>query len=121
MIRLFRVFVPTGTVTMLVSELLWISAAFVVAAVITIPSDPTVFFLADNGREINQRVALDALRILLVVVGAIVTLHFHDLYTDLYVKSRIILLQQLCMVAGILFLLQGLIAYVDPDMRVPIR
>jgi len=95
---------------MLVSELLWITAAFIVATFIVLPTDPTLFLLDDNG----------IWRILLVVAGAIVTLHFHDLYSNLYVKSRIILLQQLCMVAGILFLLQGLISYVNPDLRVPI-
>ena len=111
MIRLFRVFLPTGTVTMLVSELVWITGAFVAATFIALPADAEIFLLDDNG----------VWRILLVVVGAVVTLHFHDLYTDLYVKSRIILLQQLCMVAGILFLLQGLISYLNPEFRVPIR
>jgi exopolysaccharide biosynthesis polyprenyl glycosylphosphotransferase len=111
MIRLFRVFVPTGTFTMLVSELLWVTAAFVAATFLVVPTDPTMFLLDDNG----------IVRILLVVAATVVGLHFHDLYTDLYVKSRIILLQQLCMVAGIIFLLQGLISYITPDLRMPIR
>ncbi len=96
---------------MLVSELLWITAAFIGATFLVIPADSTTFLLDDNG----------IWRILLVVLGAIVILHFHNLYTDLHVKSRLMLLQQLCMVAGILFLLQGLIAYMNPDLRVPLR
>jgi len=103
--------VPTRTVTMLVSELLWITAAFLAAVLLVLPNDFTTFLLDDNG----------IWRIVLVVAGAVVILHFHDLYTDLHVKSGFILLQQLCIVAGILFLLQGLIAYFSPDLRVPIR
>jgi exopolysaccharide biosynthesis polyprenyl glycosylphosphotransferase len=111
MIRLFRVFVPTGTLTMLMSELLWVTAAYVLATFIALPTDPVLFLLYDNGM----------LRILLVVLSVVVTLHFHDLYSELYVKSRLVLLQQLCMVAGIIFLLQGLISYVNPGLRVPLR
>jgi sugar transferase (PEP-CTERM system associated) len=37
------------------------------------------------------------------------------------VHSRILLLQQLCMVVGVGLLLQGFIAYLNPAMRVPIR
>jgi exopolysaccharide biosynthesis polyprenyl glycosylphosphotransferase len=111
MIRLFRVFVPIGTLTMLVSELLWVTAAFVVATYVALPTDPELFLLYDNG----------VARILFVVLSVVVTLHFHDLYSELYVKSRLMLLQQLCMVAGIVLLLEGLISYVSPDLRLPLR
>jgi exopolysaccharide biosynthesis polyprenyl glycosylphosphotransferase len=111
MIRLFRVFVPAGTLTMLMSELLWVTAAFLLAAFAILPTDPELYLLYDNGMA----------RILGVVLSMIVALHFHDLYSDLHVKSRILLLQQLCMVAGIAFLLQGLISYVYPGLRLPLR
>ena len=111
MIRLFRVFVPTGTLTMLMSELLWVTSAYVLATFVALPTDPVLFLLYDNG----------VLRIVLVVLSVVVTLHFHDLYTELYVKSRLMLLQQLCMVAGVVFLVQGLISFVDPGLRVPLR
>jgi exopolysaccharide biosynthesis polyprenyl glycosylphosphotransferase len=111
MIRLFRVFVPAGTLTMLISELLWVTAAFVLATFVFFPTDPALFLLYDNGMA----------RILLVVVSVVVTMHFHDLYSELYVKSRLMLLQQLCMVAGIALLVQGLISYLDPNLRVPLR
>ena len=48
-------------------------------------------------------------------------LHFHDLYSKVHVKSQIILIQQLCLVMGVAFLTQGLIAYVNSNLRVPIR
>ena len=76
-----------------------------------LPTDPTLFLLYDDGIA----------RVVLVVLTVVVTLHLHDLYTDLYVKSRVMLLQQLCMVVGIAFLLQGLISYIDPTLRMPLR
>jgi sugar transferase (PEP-CTERM system associated) len=48
-------------------------------------------------------------------------MHFHDLYSKIHVRSRLVLAQQLCLVIGIAFLLQALIGYLDADLRVPIR
>src|SRR5262249_14229136 len=60
-------------------------------------------------------------RILLVTLSVILGLHFHDLYTHIYVKSRINLLQQLSMVMGVAFLAQGLISYASRALRMPIH
>lgn len=102
---------PAGTLTLLISETLWVTAAFVLATFAALPTDPELFLLYENGIA----------RVVVVVLSIVVALHFHDLYSDLYVKSRIRLLQQLCMVAGIAFLLQGLIAYAFPDLRLPLH
>jgi sugar transferase (PEP-CTERM system associated) len=111
MIRLFKVFIPVGTLTLLVSELLLVTSAFVLATYLTFDADPTVYLLDDGGLS----------RILLVVFSIMIGLHFHDLYSQFRVKSRILLVQQLCLVMGIAFLSQGVIAYLDASMRVPIR
>jgi exopolysaccharide biosynthesis polyprenyl glycosylphosphotransferase len=37
------------------------------------------------------------------------------------VKSRIVLLQELCVAVGWAFLLQGVISYLDPDMKAPMQ
>jgi sugar transferase (PEP-CTERM system associated) len=111
MIRLFRVFVPVGTLTLLVSEALLVASAFVLAAFLALEVDPTVFLIYDGG----------LLRILLVLLSIVIGLYFHDLYTQYFVKSRIALMQQLCLVMGIAFLFQGFISYLDPNLRVPIR
>ena len=73
--------------------------------------DPTVFLLYDGG----------LVRIVLVVLSILIGLHFHDLYSQFTSRSRIVLLQQLCLVMGVAFLMQGLIAYVNANLRVPIR
>ena len=110
MIRLFRVFVPVGTITLLISEILLVTAAFVLALFLVLQVDPTVFLFYDGG----------VARIALVLLSILVGLHFHDLYSQYFIKSRIVLLQQLCLVMGVAFLLQGFISYLDPNLRVPI-
>jgi sugar transferase (PEP-CTERM system associated) len=111
MIRLFKVFIPVGTLALLVSEVLLVTSAFVFATYVVLEVDPTVFLLYDGGFW----------RIAVVVLSILVGLHFHDLHSQIHVKSRILLIQQLCLVMGVAFLTQGLIAYISASMRVPIR
>jgi sugar transferase (PEP-CTERM system associated) len=111
MIRLFKVFIPVGTLTLLISEVLLVTSAFVFATYLILEVDPTVFLLYDGGLS----------RIALVVLSILVGLHFHDLYTHIHVQSKIVLVQQLCLVMGVAFLTQGLIAYINSNLRVPIR
>ena len=111
MIRLFKVFIPVGALTLLVSEILLVTSAFVFATYLVLEVDPTVFLLYDGGLS----------RVFLVVLSILVGLHFHDLYSQTYVKSRIVLIQQLCLVMGVAFLTQGLVAYINANLRMPIR
>lgn len=109
MIRLFRVFIPTGAVALLITETLVMVAAFAGAAYIVLNVDPTVYLLYDGG----------LIRVLLAVGTIIAGLHFQDLYSEIRVKSRIVLAQQICMAVGVAFLLQGFITYLDADLAVP--
>jgi sugar transferase (PEP-CTERM system associated) len=111
MVRLFRVFVPIGTLTLLVSEILLVTAAFVLATYLALDVDPTGYLLYDGG----------LVNIVLVLLSILIGLHFHDLYTDIFIESRIVLMQQLCLVTGVAFLMQGLISYISPANRMPIR
>jgi sugar transferase (PEP-CTERM system associated) len=111
MIRLFRVYVPVGTLTLLISEIILLTTAFGLACYTILPYDPSIFLFDEGGW----------IRISLVIFTILVGLYLHDLYTDLLVKSRIILLQQLCLIIGSAFLLQGFVSYLDADLRVPIR
>jgi len=111
MVRLFRVFIPLGAVTLLISEILLLTTSFVVATYIVLEVDPTDYLLYDGGLT----------RILVVLASIVVGLHLQDLYSQVHLKSRIVLVQQLCMAMGIAFLLQGMVSYVDRDLRVPLR
>ncbi len=111
MIRLFRVYVPVGTLALLISEIVLLAAAFGVATYTALVGDPDSFLFYEGGW----------IRIAIVILSILTGLYFHDLYTDLFVKSKLELLQQLCLIIGGAFLLQGFISYLDVDLRVPIR
>jgi sugar transferase (PEP-CTERM system associated) len=115
MIRLFRVFIPTSVLGLLASEFLliyacYIAASFMVYRFITTDFDPQFFLFGDSGW----------LRIGLVVGCIMLGIYFHDLYTQFRIKSRILLLQQLCLVVGIAFLTQAFLSYLRrPEWIVP--
>ncbi len=111
MIRLFRAFVPGSTLLLLVSEFLIVTSTFVAATYLVLEFDPTDYLLYDSGLA----------SILLVTFSILLGLYFHDLYSQVRIASRVVLAQQLCLVMGLAFLLEGLISYLNPDMRVPIR
>jgi len=111
MIRLFNVSIPPATFILLVFETFFLGGSFVAAILLLGELDPLDYLLYDSGG-----VALG-----LVVLSFLLGLHFQDLYTQIRVKSRVLLMQQLCMVTGIAFLAQGLISYLDSDLRVSVR
>jgi len=111
MIRLFRVFVPVGALALLFSEILITASCFLVVTFLVLSVDPQIFLFNDRGLQ----------RIAVVVASIVLGLFFEDLYERIYVKSRVLLLQQLSLVMGIALLIQGLIGYVNDDFRLPVR
>src|SRR5579872_1831010 len=101
MIRLLRVLVPARVVALLVSEFVLIYACYLAAAFLVFPVGARLFLLDDMGW----------LRIGVVVLCLIAAVYFHDLYTQLRVKSRLLLYQQAGVVVGAAFLIQSLFAY----------
>ena len=111
MIRLFRVFIPVSTFTLFLAETLLTIASFVAAAYLVFDVDPSAYLLYDYGI------------VAICVVTAIVLLGFYfiGLYSDVYVKSKVILLYRLVLVTGLAFLFEGLISSVAGQLEVPIR
>jgi exopolysaccharide biosynthesis polyprenyl glycosylphosphotransferase len=101
MIRLFRVFVPSSVVALLVSEAILIYTCYVLAAFLVLDVDPEVFLLYDSGWA----------RIAVVVACLMLAIYFQDLYTQLRIKSRIVLVQQVGLALGGAFLVQALLVY----------
>jgi sugar transferase (PEP-CTERM system associated) len=101
MIRLFRVFIPTSVVALLVSEIILTYTCYVVAVFVMMDVAPEVFLLDDNGW----------LRIAIVVGCLMLGIYFHDLYTQFRIRSRILLFQQVIVVVGVTFLTQALLVY----------
>ena len=79
MIRLFRVFVPVGALTLLVCEILLIASAFVLATYLTLGVAPEVFLLYDGGLQ----------RILVVLASILLGLYFQDLYSRIRVNRAL--------------------------------
>jgi sugar transferase (PEP-CTERM system associated) len=109
MIRLFRVFIPTSELALFASEIVLVSFCYTFATFLTTSVDPTVYLLYDGGLA----------RIALATATIIMGLHLMDLYTDVQVKHRLELLQRLCLVIGIAFLMQGLASYIGSDFQLP--
>jgi lipopolysaccharide/colanic/teichoic acid biosynthesis glycosyltransferase len=111
MIRLFNASIAPATFILLLFESLLLLGALVLATVAVADVDPVDYLLYDSG----------LIALLLVVLGFLLGLHFQDLYTDIRVKSKVFLVQQLCMVAGVAFLAEGLISYLNSDLRVSVH
>jgi sugar transferase (PEP-CTERM system associated) len=111
MVRLFRVFVPVGSLALLISEILLVSTSFIVATYFVLDVDAAVFLLYDGGLK----------RILLATTCTLFALYLQDLYSDIQVESRIRLALQLCIAAGATFLAEAFLSYFSVNLRVPIR
>src|SRR5579883_1671003 len=109
MVRLFKVFIPVVTLTLLASETLLLTGCFLIAAYLGLPD--ANLFLSTNG----------VFDIALVVVTMVVGLYLNDLYSDVQVKSKVLLVQQLCFVTGSAFLLEALVSYLNHNLRMPLH
>jgi hypothetical protein len=75
MIRLFRVFVPTSVVALLVSEIILTFTCYVIAAFVVLDVDPQVFLVYGSGDNGWAGWA----RITVVVACIMLGVYFHDL------------------------------------------
>lgn len=84
-------------------------ACFVVSAYLVLDVDPEVYLLYDNGLG-NAAI---------VVASIVLGMYFQDMYSNLRVRSRTLLVQQICTATGVAFLLQSLVNYVSPGTMIP--
>jgi lipopolysaccharide/colanic/teichoic acid biosynthesis glycosyltransferase len=111
MIRLFRVYVPASTFGLFVFEALLVLSSFIFSAYLLLEVDPTDYLSQLTG----------AASVALVWLSILAGIQFQNLYSQIRVRSRLLLLQQLLLVAGVAFLLQALISAIAPDLQVPLR
>lgn len=109
MLRLFNVYIPTSVVALLLSEVILLFTCYVLAAAMRMTTDLEVFFLYGTGFLGTG-----------TVVGSIVVgMYFQDLYTQFRVRSRLVLIQQVCLAIGVAFLIQAILNYVSPGLLLP--
>ena len=101
MFSFLRKLFSTRLLSLLVPETVLIFACYILAAYWSGGTDPSVFLLYDNG----------LLQIALVVAGVLMGLQVNKLYVQVGVRSRILLVQQLCLTLGVTFLLESLLSY----------
>lgn len=106
MIRLFRVFFPASIVALLLSESALILFCLVLVSVWVNDLDPEFYLIEQGG----------LVRMSFVVLSMTAGLYFQDLYNNLRVRSRMLLLQQISMAIGISFLAQALLTYISPEL-----
>jgi sugar transferase (PEP-CTERM system associated) len=111
MVRIFRVFIPVASIILLITEVLLVISAYIAAVAIGYFGDPYEYLVYGTGW----------VSISLVVLSIILGLYLHDLYTDVDVKSHLVLAQQLCFIMGAAFLIQGGVSYVDRGLRMPLH
>lgn len=109
MIRLFRVFIPTSVIGLLLTEMLLAVACYLAACFVTNPFSADIYLLYEGGAE----------RIIVVVASILMGVYFNDLYSEFRIKSRTQLVQQFCLVVGMAFLMQALLSYVAVEYVMP--
>ncbi len=110
MIRLFSIVVPARVFTLFVSEIVLLYACFLAAA-----------FADSDIADVNLFLSYDSgvLRISIVVGLVILGLFFTNLYAEVRLRSRLALLQGLCVTFGAVFIGEGVIGYIDPSWIIP--
>lgn len=108
MIRLFRLLVPASVLALFLSEAALIFGSYAAVA---------YFGRADGRAFLEGQAGWQRIAILTGLILA--AMYFRQLYGDLRVRSRILLLQQLALVMGIVFLAEALIGYSNLAWAVP--
>jgi exopolysaccharide biosynthesis polyprenyl glycosylphosphotransferase len=101
MVRLFRVSMPSSVLALVISDTVLLFSCYILAAYWTLEAAPEIYLLEDGGLY----------RIAFVVALIQAGLYFSDLYDDYRARSRVLLVQQFCLVIGAAFLLQALMSY----------
>lgn len=105
MIRLFRVFIPASVLGLLVSEVLIVLACYSLSLYV-VRADPVFYLFGLNNYW----------KLLLVTGLIILVMYFQDLYANLRIVSRILLVQQVSLAVGCALLIMAFLGYLQPDL-----
>ena len=116
MVKIFKVFVPVSVIALLVCETAILYGCYVAGIYLAqwlletqSPLFADDFFSNDNG----------LLRLLFVVLTIVLSLYFSDLYENFQIRSRIQLIQQVCLAVGVAFFTQAFMDYLVVGWIVP--
>lgn len=106
MIRLFRVFIPKSVVALVLFDALLAYGCFLAASYWFYGESAELYLLYENGLA----------NISIAVVSVILAVYFQNMYTEFRIPSRALLVQQMFLAVGVLFLSQALLAYISLDL-----
>jgi sugar transferase (PEP-CTERM system associated) len=114
MVKIFKVFVPVSVIALLVFETVilygcYVAGVYLAQVLFEGPLFAEGFFWDDNG----------LVRILIAVATIVMGLYFNDLYESFQVRSRIQLVQQVCLAVGVAFFAQAFMGYIVVGWIVP--
>lgn len=109
MIRLFSVFIPTSILGLVTTETALIFLCYTVSIAWQLMDSFGIYMQYENG----------AIRVAIVTVTILLGLYLNDCYVRVRLRSRLVFLQQLCLVIGVAFLLQAMLSYGNIDLRMP--
>ncbi len=113
--QLFRAFIPASVVALAISEfalifLCYLGGAWLVSRFLNPYMVMGAFLFVEGG----------LMQITVVVICLMLGLYFQNLYSNVRLKSLTLLVQQVCLVIGLAFLIQALFAYVRrPEWSLP--
>ena len=93
----------------MISEILLAFGCYILAALQTEGISAGIYLLYDDGLT----------RIGIVVLSIVIGVYLNDLYSNVIVVSRTLLVQQFCLSVGIAFIAQALLSYVYPILILP--
>jgi sugar transferase (PEP-CTERM system associated) len=108
-IRLFKVLIPASVVALLLSEIFLVAASYFLTAFYALGVDPYVYLVAEGNYW----------KILFLTACIILGLYYQDLYGELRITSRLVLLQQVCMAVGCALLAMAFLGYLNADLLLP--
>jgi exopolysaccharide biosynthesis polyprenyl glycosylphosphotransferase len=109
MIRLFSVFIPTSILGLVTTETALIFLCYMASMAWQLTDSFSIYIQYENG----------LIRVAIVAVTILLGLYLNDCYTRVRLRSRLVFLQQLCLVIGVAFLLQAMLSYGNIDLRMP--
>jgi sugar transferase (PEP-CTERM system associated) len=109
MIRLLRELIPSNVLILLITEATVVFCCYILASYAVLEVDPVVYLVYDGGLG----------RVLITELTILLAMYLQDLYSEVQVKSRMVLVQQICQAMGIAFLAQALLGYVNADLILP--
>ncbi len=91
---------------LLLSEIVIVLVCYGVVSFFTLGVDPGFYLFAEGNYW----------KLMVVTACIILGLYFQDLYTDLRITSRILLVQQVCLSVGASLLFMAFLGYLQPDL-----